>query len=273
MSFTKVKKLSPWRKLALVTWQRPADPSVYSYYEFDATNALEFIEQYNQKNDVKTNITHFMAKAMGLTLVQYPALNGIIKWGTIYKRNSIDIFLQVAIEDKQNKQNESLSGAKINNIDKKSLKEIATELKQKASNIRNDKDPQFQQTFETAKKLPIWLLKFLVKVHEFAVYNLNLNIPSLGVVPDPFGSAMLTSVGSLGTPPGFAPLVPPSRCPFLICLGRIDKKPWVVSDKVKVRPIAALTATFDHRFIDGLVGSKMFKTFTDILENPNNYLE
>jgi len=183
-------------------------------------------------------------------------------------RDNIDIFLQVAIQEEDV---ESLSGAKLTKVDQKTLKEIAQELADLSTKIRAHQDPQFQKTFNLAKKLPVWLLKPLVKIHEWAVYNLELNIPVLGINPDPFGTAMLTSVGSLGVPPGFAPLVPPSRCPILICLGRVTDKPWVVDGTVMPRPIINFTTTFDHRFIDGLQASRMLKTFFDILEDPKKY--
>lgn len=185
----------------------------------------------------------------------------------------MDVFLQVAMKNQNNEDkphSEHLSGALIRNIDQLHLKDIANRLSSLATEIRSDNDPQFQKTFNIANALPVFLLRPLVRVHEFLVYNIGLNIPSLGLVADPFGSAMLTSVGALNSPPGFAPIVPPSRCPFLICLGRIERKPWVVNDHVVARPVAGFTTTFDHRFMDGLVASKMFQTFLDILYHPED---
>jgi pyruvate/2-oxoglutarate dehydrogenase complex dihydrolipoamide acyltransferase (E2) component len=271
--FKRVKKLSVWRKLALVTWSPPGDPSVYGQFEFDATNAIQFIADYNKKHNSKVTITHFAAKAVGLTIAKYPGINGLIKWGQLYARDSVDIFLQVAIPFKNDDTKENLSGAKINKIDKKPLREIVNELGDQVHDIRDDRDPQFQKTFDMAKRIPVWLLKPLVRIHEFLVYNLNINAPSLGMVPDPFGSAMVTSVGSLGIPPGLAPLVPPSRCPIVICVGKAEDKAWVVDGKIEIRPIISYTATFDHRFMDGLVGSRMFKRFMEVLENPAEHMD
>lgn len=217
-------------------------------------------------------LTHYVAKAIGITISRYPNINGIIKWGQIYQRDTVDVFLQVAIDNRDRHHSEHLSGALIRNIDKCSLKDIASSLVSLATDIRSDNDPQFQKTFNIAKALPVFILRPLVRLHEFLVYNLGLNIPALGLVSDPFGSAMLTSVGALNAPPGFAPIVPPSRCPFLMCLGRIEKKPWVIDDVVVVRPIAGFTTTFDHRFMDGLIASKMFHTFLDIIYHPENHL-
>lgn len=268
--FTRVKNLSPWRKLALTFWDKPSDPTVYGWYDFDVTIAQAYLDKINKKSAAKVTLTHYVAKAMGLLIADYPIINGIIKWGQIYLRDSVDLFVQVAIKESKGR-GDQLSGAKITGLDKKSLIEIAQELSRTAHDIRNDKDPQFQKQFTLTKYVPICILKHLIKVNGFLTFNLGLSFPSLGINADPFGSAMLTSVGSLDTPPGLAPIVPPSRCPFLVCIGRVEKKPWVVNDRVEVRPVMTYTVTFDHRFMDGLTGSKMFKSFMEILYNPEKY--
>lgn len=256
----------------MITWSKPSDPSVYGQYEFDVTAAKNFIEAYNTKHNCKITLTHYVAKAIGITIAKHPQVNGIIKWGHIYQRDTVDVFLQVAIDKSERHHTEHLSGALIREIDKLSLGEISGRLKSLASNIREDNDPQFQKTFNVARLIPQLLLRPLVRLHEFLVFNLGLHWPSLGLFRDPFGSVMLTSVGPLNAPPGFAPLVPASRCPFLICLGRVENKPWVVGDSVVVRPVAGFTVTFDHRFVDGLVASRMFQTFLDILYHPEQHL-
>lgn len=271
--FTKIRNISPWRKLSLSFWERPRDPSVYGWYDFDVSQALKYLDNINQTAPVKVTLTHYFAKALGLTIAQYPMINGIIRWGGIYIRDSVDLFLQVAIKESAHK-GDHLSGAKIKNIDKKSLTEIAQELGKTSGEIRQDQDPQFQKQFELTKWIPQFLLKPLVKFNAFLVYNLRLAFPKLGLVDDPFGSAMLTSVGSLDAPPGLAPLVPMSRCPFVVCIGRVENKPWVVdSEKLEVRPVMRFTITFDHRFMDGLTASKMFKSFIDILYHPETHFE
>jgi len=70
--FSKLKYLSPWRKLSLVTWKHPGDPSVYGQFECDGTHTLKFIEDYNKENDVKVTLTHFFAKTMALIFKEHP---------------------------------------------------------------------------------------------------------------------------------------------------------------------------------------------------------
>lgn len=270
--FTRVKNLSPWRKLALIFWDPPGDPSVYGWYELDVTKAQKFLEQINATSDVKVTLTHYFARAIGVLIARYPMINGIIKWGTIYLREHVDLFLQVAVPGDGGKRGDQLSGAVIRDIDKKSVTEIAAELVRQADDIRNDRDENFGKQFTLARFLPVFLLRRVVRGLTFFMFNLGFSSKMLGIPEDPFGSAMLTSVGSLNAPPGLAPLVPNSRCPLLLCLGRVEKRPWVVDDRVAVRPVVKFTMTFDHRFMDGLMASKMFGNFMDILYHPEKHL-
>lgn len=271
--FRKAKNLSPWRRLSLAVWKRANDPTVYGQFDFDASPALEFLEKINADAPLRITFTHLVAKLLGKLIASYPDINGIIRWGNIYYRDSVDIFLQVAVK-KTGYRGDQLSGAKISNIDKKSLHEIARELGGKATEIREDKDPQFQKQFGLARLLPTFLLRLVIRLNEFLTHDLGLNLPKLGLHADPFGSAMFTSAGSLNIPPGLAPLVPPSRCPFIFCLGRIEKKAWVVEgDRIEARPVAGFSVTFDHRFMDGLTGAKMFNSLLDFLNHPEKALE
>lgn len=269
--FTKLKKLSPWRKLALVTWKRSWSPVVYGWHEFNAEPAIKYLEELNKNSKNKLTITHMVSKALGMCFAENPAFNGIIKWGNIYKRDSVDVFLQVAIKNDKYRHSDHLSGAKINNIDKKSLDEIAGELQGQAQDIREENDPQFQKIFDMTKWIPTWVLKAMVRMNEFLVFNLGIHAPSLGIVKDPFGSAMVTSVGALETPPGLAPLVPPSRCPFIMCIGLTEKKAKVIDNQIVIQEVLPYTVTFDHRFVDGLTASRLYKRFSEIVENPEKY--
>ena len=203
-----------------------------------------------------------------MVLKEHPDLNGIIRWNKIYLRKTVDIFTQVAIGSSSPQQKADLSGAKIESCDEKSLLEIAQSLKGKSSSIREGKDKHFKSTTKTLDIIPSFFLPYMLRFIEFLNYDLNLDLSFLGLPYDPFGSAMVTSVGMLKVPSGYAPLFPLSRGPLIICLGEIVKKPWVVDDAVVARPILDIRATFDHRFMDGLTASRMIKQFKEILENP-----
>lgn len=271
-NFYPLKNPSPWRRISLANWKTPNDSTVYGVIEVESTPLLQFLENVNaKKTGAKITVTHVVAKALALTLKAYPDLNGIVRWGKIYLRKSIDIFLQVAVRETADGEKPDLSGAKVMHCDEKSLSEIALDLSNQSTKIREKNDPQFQSSHRILKNIPSFILYWILRFMTFLVYNLGLSFPKLGLPADPFGSAMVTSVGSLGVPPGFAPLVPISRVPLILCVGTIEKKPWVVGDQVEVRPVLDINITLDHRFIDGLVGSRMYKHMRQILNQPEKH--
>ncbi len=272
-NFTLLKHPSSWRRLSIATWKAPNNPTVYGTLLMDFTKAQDFLRRVNQSSEDKITATHFVAKAIALTLKKFPDLNGIIRWGKIYQRNTVDIFFQVAIPEEQADQRPDLSGAKVESCDEKSLGEIARELREKSEKIRTKQDPQFQSTLKLLGKIPGCLLNWALRFASFLIYNLGLSSKKLGLPPDPFGSAMVTNVGPLKLPAAFAPLVPMSRVPLIVCVGTVTERPWVVEGVVVVRPILDFGITFDHRFMDGLTGSRMVKYFQEILENPEGALE
>ena len=103
----------------------------------------------------------------------------------------------------------------------------------------------------------------------FVMNSLNLWTPLLGVPRDPFGSAMVTSIGSLGLEIGFVPLVPYSRIPLLIAVGAMSEKPVVRNGVIQIGKMLPLCATFDHRIIDGAHASHMVRTIKQIFANPS----
>ena len=224
---------------------------------------------------MKITITHLVLKAAALMIQKYPDINGITRWGKIYLRKSVDIFAQVAIEEPSiaGNQKPDLSGAKLKNCDQKSLVEIAQGLRQKSGFIREGEYRTFKSTLGLLEKVPDIFLPLLLRAIEFFNYDLGWDISRWGIPYDPFGSAMVTSVGSLKSPSGYAPLVPLSRCPFILCVGCVTEKPWVVDHQVVVRPVIDFRGTFDHRFMDGVTAARMFHYFNEIMANPDKYIQ
>lgn len=270
--FEQLKNPSSWRRIAIASWNPPNDPTVYFSFPIEFSRAKKFLEKCNASSGIKITPTHLVSKAVALTLRHYPELNGIIKWRRIYLRKTVDIFLQVAIAEGDAGGHPDLSGAKIAACDTKNLSQIAAELSKKSAAIRAGKDPQFRTTLRMLNRIPALLLAWGLRLTGFLIFNLGLNLPRLGLPADPFGSAMVTSVGSLGIPSGFAPLSPPSRVPIIVCVGAVTDRPWVVDGQVMVRPILDLSISFDHRFIDGLSGARMAEYFQSLIDNPGDKL-
>lgn len=76
----------------------------------------------------------------------------------------------------------------------------------------------------------------------------------------------LTNVGVFGVDGG-TPILPPGHVAIL-CLGRVVQRPWVVDDAVVPRPVVTLTLSFDHRCIDGALGSQVLTRIAGFLSDP-----
>lgn len=59
----------------------------------------------------------------------------------------------------------------------------------------------------------------------------------------------------------------PQSC--ILAVGAIIEKPVSVNRKVTIRDIMNITASFDHRVIDGAVGAAFLQEVKKILENPH----
>ncbi|MGZ3769015.1 MAG: 2-oxo acid dehydrogenase subunit E2 [Bdellovibrio sp.] len=274
IEFKKLVDAPVFRKIAFGTWSTAGDPSVYGMIEIDMTKALRYMAELESAHGIKISPAHLVGKAAAQVLKSRPEINGVIRLGQIYQRSDVDLFFQVNVPgnggDKIKKS--SLSGTVIRKADTLSVLEIAKNLKEKAETIRQGRDKEMNNAINTFKNMPWWFVKFLLNTVSFFNYDLNLNLSSLGIPRDPFGSLMVTNVGSLGIEIAWAPLVPYSRVPLLLTLGAITDKPFVVEGKVEVRPVMKIGVTFDHRFMDGIHASVMSKHFIECFNDPWTHL-
>src|ERR1043165_397882 len=96
-----------------------------------------------------------------------------------------------------------------------------------------------------------------------------------GIERDQFGSAMVSNIGNFegfGMSFALAPLVPMSRCPIVVLIGEVQKKPVVEGDRVAVRSVVTLGCTFDHRMIDGAQGTAIAAVLRRVVEDPEKEL-
>jgi pyruvate/2-oxoglutarate dehydrogenase complex dihydrolipoamide acyltransferase (E2) component len=260
--------LSSFRRIAIGTWSTAYDPSVYGSLTLSMDKTMDYLERYRAQAGRKLTLTHMMAKAVAAVLEEMPDANAILRWNRIYLRQSVGVFFQVAMQDEETGQLD-LSGATIKDADKKSLTEIYDDFVDQVEKVRTHKDKQLEGTRSTFKKIPYFLLNRVLKAISFFSYTLNLDLRAIGIPKDPFGSVMVTNVGSLGLEEAYVPLVPYSRVPLLVAMGSVKEVPVVVDGEVVVRKQMRLFATFDHRILDGSHAAKMSRTLTKWFADPD----
>ena len=80
------------------------------------------------------------------------------------------------------------------------------------------------------------------------------------------GTFTITNVGVFGVDTG-TPILPPGEAAIL-AFGAVREMPWVHKGKVKVRQVTTLGLSFDHRIVDGELGSKFLRDIGAFLTDP-----
>ncbi|MFB7089787.1 dihydrolipoamide acetyltransferase family protein [Streptomyces sp. NPDC056296] len=84
------------------------------------------------------------------------------------------------------------------------------------------------------------------------------------------GTVTITNVGVFGVDTG-TPLLNPGESAIL-AIGAIKPQPWVHKGKVRPRQVTTLALSFDHRLVDGELGSKVLADVAAILEQPKRLI-
>lgn len=84
------------------------------------------------------------------------------------------------------------------------------------------------------------------------------------------GTVTITNVGVFGVDTG-TPILNPGESAIL-AFGAVKLQPWVHKGKVKARQVTTLALSFDHRLIDGELGSKLLADVAAVLERPKRLI-
>jgi pyruvate dehydrogenase E2 component (dihydrolipoamide acetyltransferase) len=80
------------------------------------------------------------------------------------------------------------------------------------------------------------------------------------------GTITLTNIGVFGIDGG-TPILNPGQVAIL-AMGRILDRAWVVDGSVVPRPVMQLSLSFDHRVVDGALGSRVLQSVAQFLADP-----
>ena len=272
LALERKKNLSTFRRVAIGTWKTAYDPSVYGTMHVPADKCLAYIEAFRERTGRRITISHLMAKIVAAALEKMPDANAVLRWNRIYLRKDIGVFFQVAMEDEKTGEID-LSGATIHQANEKSVYEIVDEFEKKVTVVRKDQDPELAKSRSMTRRIPLLFIGLFMRLIAFFAYTLNLDLKWAGIPKDPFGSVMVTNIGSLGLDQGWVPIVPYSRVPLLIAVGAVQEVPVVEDGKVTTRRQMSLNATFDHRVLDGSHAAVMARVIRAHFDDPFGHFD
>lgn len=84
------------------------------------------------------------------------------------------------------------------------------------------------------------------------------------------GTITITNVGVFGVDTG-TPIINPGES-AIVCFGAVRRMPWVVGEgeqeRIEPRWVTQLAVSFDHRLIDGELGSRFLADLAALMEDP-----
>jgi len=84
------------------------------------------------------------------------------------------------------------------------------------------------------------------------------------------GTITITNVGVFGVDTG-TPILNPGESAIL-AFGAVREMPWVHKGKIRIRQVTQLALSFDHRIIDGELGSRFLADIGAVLHDPGTAL-
>lgn len=255
-------RMSTRRKLAIASWAPPREGNIYGKLVLDVGEALRYLDWVKQTTGDKITITHLVGKAVGLAFAASPGLNGRVVLGRFVPFETIDLSFLVVVEG-----GDELAKVKVRDIDQKTLPEIAAKLRAGAQRVRGGQDEEFENSKNLMRILPTWIIRPLIYAVSFITSGLGIQI-NKALQRFPFGSGIITNVGVFGLDEAFAPHTPWARVPVLVLMGSIHDGVHVVDGEVRARKQMIITATIDHRFIDGAQGATLARVVRDVFANP-----
>ena len=267
----KLEHHSSFRRIAIAQWKPTRDGLIYGHMAFDVTEALPFLAEQKAKHEQGISVGVLVGRAVAIGLAAMPELNARVIWDKIYVKDTVDVYFQVDIEG-----GGDLAGTLVQNADKKAHHTISRELRSKAKAIREGKDDQYEKTQKGGlfRKLPIPALRFLLRLYGWLLNNVGISAKLIGGnEDDPFGSVMVTNVGGFGIEIGYAPLVPWTRVPMVVTVSKPQETPVVRDGEIVIRTILNVSATFDHRVMDGAHLGKFTSIVRKHIEHPQELFE
>jgi pyruvate/2-oxoglutarate dehydrogenase complex dihydrolipoamide acyltransferase (E2) component len=251
-----------WRKVASSIYRKPRDSKIYGSVDLDITDLEKFIAK-KRREGVKTTLTHIMTLIIGRALrEEVPELNAYIKRGKVVKRKSVDAMVSVLLKG------DEMGSVKIENADKLTIAELADAISDKIKQSRSGDENSAMQSKHMLSSIPWPVRNWLFNLYKVVTIDWGISLPGVNLSSDSFGSFNLSNIGTLGLDTGYAALLPSSNLSIVLIIGKDYKKPVVIDDKIVVRKTFTLSATLDHRVVDGSHGGKLFRYIKYMLKNP-----
>ncbi len=251
------------RKLAVATWRAPREGRLHGRLAVDATALVEYCARQSARCGARVSPTLVVGMAFQRGVVQVPAFHRRVVLGRVVSYSTYDMAFAVDIG-----AGADLAPTKVSGVDRKSVIDVARELAAGAERLRAGRDGDFESVNVVARALPGWALRPVLS--GASLVHGGLGVSAFGLPAHPMGSLFVTSLGPGGLDEAYVAPVPFGRVPLYVCVGDVADAPMAVDGQVVVRPQVVITATADHRLVDGAHAATLARFVRAALADPDS---
>lgn len=243
-------------------YKQPVDSRIYGIFDADVTDVVEYIKKERDKGR-RLTITHFVTAAVARTLYEdCPDLNCFVRRGHLVFREDADVFVTVNVKGRD------MTGLIVRKAQDLGVSDIAQIVRDKAKEKRGGSESGAFASKGILSKIPWPFRRMLFVIIKFWIFDLGFAFPFLKIPADPFGSIIVTNIGTFGLSYGMVALFPIGKIPAVVTMGKIEEKPIVVDGEIVIRKMLPLTGTFDHRIVDGAQAGILNRGVVQRLKKP-----
>ena len=250
------------RKIAVATWRAPRESRLHARMAVDATAVLEYCRRQREATGVLVTPGVVVGMAFARGVLGVPEFLNRVVFGRIVPFPTQDVAFAVDIG-----QGEDLAPTKVRDVGGKGVVEVARELAAGAARLRAREDSDYETTSGIANAVPWFALRPVLAAA--SLLNGGIGVRAFGQPAHPLGSLFVTNIGSFGLDEGYVAPVPLARVPLYVCVGAVNDAPMAVEGQVVVRPQLVMTATADHRLVDGAHAAALARYVRVALADPD----
>lgn len=252
-----------WRKVASTIYQKPRDSKIYGSVDIDVTD-LELYIAKKRKAGIKTTLTQLITLIVGRAFRdEVPEFNTYLRKGRIVPRKSIDATVSILLKSGE------MGSVTIKNTNLLTVDELAETIAGEIKTTRQGEESKTMQSKDKLSSVPWPFRSWIFSIYKAITIDWGISFPWIKLNPASFGSYVISNIGTLGLDTGYGALLPSANVSIVLIIGKVYKKPVVLKDEIVPRRIFTLSATLDHRVVDGSHGGRLFRYIKYLVKNPH----
>lgn len=222
--------------------------------ELDMSRALEFVRQVEKETRRWLPLPTLLVRASAMSIERAPEILDMLHGSRLIRPSTIDVSVSVA------GSTNLAPPVVVRDAVNKSLLQCNEELIREVKRLRESEAKNIRLINRYGRLLPNFLRRIFLRLYFNSYYGVKKRVGSFQISNLPTSCMDYAIVRAFPRP--------------VLIAGAVKKRPFVVEDRLEVRPTCIFTFHADHRLIDAAKAVPLVKGFAALMEkHPEATLE